>query len=321
MKAIRVAQFGEPEVLKLVEVADLVPGPGQVLVRIHAAGVNPVETYIRSGKYARLPDLPYTPGTDGAGTIAAVSPGVAPWKVGDRVYTAGSLTGTYAEQALCEPAQLHPLPSAISFAQGAALGIPYVTAHLALFHRGQARSGETLLVHGGTGGVGLAAVQIAHAAGLRVLATGGTDAGRELVKREGADVVFNHHASDYTQHILEATGGRGVDLILELLANVNLGKDLPLLAPFGRVAVVGSRGPVEINPRDLMARNADIRGVIGAGLSPEVLQETHRALVAGLEKGELRPVIARELPLADAAEAHRAVMASGAMGKIVLRVS
>jgi NADPH2:quinone reductase len=318
MKAIRVQQFGEPEVLQLVEVADLAPGPGQVLVRIEAAGVNPVETYIRSGKYARLPDLPYTPGPDGAGTVAAVGAGVADWKIGDRVYTAGSLTGTYAERALCEAAQLHPLPAGTSFAQGAALGVPYVTAHIALFHRGQARSGETLLIHGGTGGVGLAAVQIAHAAGLRVLATGGTDAGRELVKREGADVVFDHHAPDYTQHILETTGGRGVDVILELLANVNLGKDLPLLAPFGRVAVVGSRGPVEINPRDLMARNADIRGVIGFGLPTEVMRETHRALVTGLEKGELRPVIAREIPLADAAEAHRAVMASGAMGKIVL---
>ncbi|HEY3902016.1 MAG TPA: NADPH:quinone reductase [Chthoniobacter sp.] len=321
MKAIRVQQFGEPEVLELVEVADLAPRPGQILVRIQAAGVNPVETYIRSGKYARLPDLPYSPGTDGAGTVAAVGAGVADWKIGDRVYTAGSLTGTYAEQALCEPAHLHPLPPAISFAQGAALGIPYVTAHIALFHRGQGRSGETLLVHGGTGGVGLAAIQIAHAAGLRVLATGGTDAGRELVRRQGADGVFNHHAPDYTQHILEATEGHGVDLILELLANVNLGKDLPLLAPFGRVAVVGSRGPVEINPRDLMARNADIRGVIGFGLPSEVLQETHRALVAGLEKGDLQPVIAREFPLAEAAAAHRAVMASGAMGKIVLRFS
>jgi NADPH2:quinone reductase len=318
MKAIRVQQFGGPEALQLAEVPDLTPGPGQVVVQIHAAGINPVETYIRAGKYARLPELPYTPGSDAAGVVAAVGAGVSPWKVGDRVYLAGSLSGTYAEMALCEPTQLHPLPETVSFPQGAALGVPYTTAHLALFFRGQARSGETVLVHGATGGVGVAAVQLAHAAGLRVLATGGTEAGRALVTREGADLVFDHHASNYTQAILDRTGGRGVDLILELLANVNLGKDLPMLAPGGRVLVVGSRGTVEINPRDLMVRNADIRGFMGFGIDPEILSTTHAALLRGLEKGELRPVIGREFPLAQASDAHRAVMEPGASGKIVL---
>jgi len=318
MKAIRVQQFGEPEVLQLVALPDLAPGPGQILVRVHAAGINPVETYKRSGKYPLLPELPYTPGTDGAGEIAALGSGVTGWKTGDRVYLAGSLSGTYAEQALCEPAQVHPLPEAVSFTQGAALGVPYTTAHVALFHRGQARAGESILIHGATGGVGLAAVQIARAAGMRVLATGGTEAGRALVQREGADAVFDHHSGAYAKEILDATGGRGVDVILEMLANVNLGKDLPMLAPDGRVIVVGSRGPVEINARDLMFRNADIRGVFVFGTPPSVLGETHRALVEGLEKGELRPVIAREFPLAQAAQAHGAVVSSGVMGKIVL---
>jgi NADPH2:quinone reductase len=318
MKAIRVQQFGEPSVLQVAEIPALAPGPGQLLVRIHAAGINPVETYIRSGKYAKLPELPYTPGTDGAGTIETLGAGVTGWNVGDRVYLGGSITGTYAERALCEPAQVHPLPGAITFSQGAALGVPYATAHIALFHRGQMRSGETILIHGATGGVGLAAVQIAHAAGLRVLATGGTEAGRALVKKEGADAVFDHHAGDSTTQVLEATGGRGVDLILELLANVNLGADLPVLAPGGRVVVVGSRGPVEINPRDLMARNADIRGVMLAGAPAPVLAATHEALIDGLKKGALRPVVAREYPLAEAAQAHEAVMSAGATGKIVL---
>ena len=318
MKAIRVQQFGEPEVLQAVDVPDLIPGPGQVLVRLHAAGVNPVETYIRAGQYPRLPDLPYTPGTDGAGVIAACGPDVAAWATGARVYLAGSLTGTYAEQTLCAPAHLHSLPAAISFAQGAALGVPYTTAHVALFHRGQARPGETILIHGATGGVGLAVVQIAHSAGLRVLATGGTEAGRALAQKEGADAVFDHHATDSARQILDSTGGRGVDLIVELLANVNLGKDLSLLAPSGRVVVVGSRGPVEINPRDLMARNADIRGVMVFGTPPDVLSETHRALVAGLEKGALRPIIGHEYPLSEAPQAHRAIMSPGAVGKIVL---
>lgn len=318
MKAIRVQQFGEPDVLQVANVPDLTPGPGQVVVKIEAAGVNPVETYIRSGKYAKLPELPYTPGSDGAGTIAALGAGVSGWKVGDRVYLAGSLSGTYAEQALCEPAHLHPLPEKVSFTQGAALGVPYTTAHVALFHRGHLRSGEIILIHGATGGVGQAALQFARAADVRVLATGGTLEGRSMLLDEGAYAVFDHHSDDYPQQILDATDGRGVSLILELLANVNLGKDLPMLAPSGRVIVVGSRGPVEINPRDLMARNADIRGVMVFGTPAPVLTEAHVAIVSGLKDGALRPVVAKSLPLAEAAKAHEAVMAPGAMGKIVL---
>jgi NADPH2:quinone reductase len=318
MKAIRVQQFGEPDVLQTADIPDLTPAPGQILVGIQAAGVNPVETYIRSGKYPKLPPLPYTPGSDGAGTIAALGDGITGWKVGDRVYLAGSLTGTYAEQALCEPAHLHLLPAAVSFAQGAALGVPYTTAHVALFHRGELRSGEVILIHGATGGVGLAALQLARAADVRVLATGGTTAGRSLLLEQGAYAAFDHHSNDYAQQILEATDGRGVDLILEMLANVNLGKDLPILGPSGRVVVVGSRGPVEINPRDLMARNADIRGVMVFGTPAPVLTHAHVAIVSGLKEGALRPIVAKSYPLAEAAQAHRAVMSPGASGKIVL---
>ncbi|HSI11384.1 MAG TPA: NADPH:quinone reductase [Chthoniobacter sp.] len=318
MKAIRVQQFGEPDVLQVADVPDLTPGTGQILVRVHAAGINPVETYIRSGKYAKLPELPYTPGTDGAGTVAALGTGVNNWKVGDRVYLAGSISGTYAEQALCEPAHLHPLPENVTFAQGAALGVPYTTAHVALFHRGHLRSGEIILIHGATGGVGQAALQFAKAADVRVLATGGTLEGRTRLLDEGAYAVFDHHSADYPQQILDATDGRGVSLILELLANVNLGKDLPMLAQSGRVIVVGSRGPVEINPRDLMARNADIRGVMVFGTPAPVLTEAHVAIVAGLKDGALRPGIAKEFPLADAPKAHAAVMTPGTAGKIVL---
>jgi NADPH2:quinone reductase len=318
MKAIRVQQFGEPGVLQVAGVSDLTPGPGQILVGLHAAGVNPVETYIRSGNYAKLPPLPYTPGSDGAGVVSAIGEGVSGWNTGERVYVAGSLTGTYAEQTLCDPALIHRLPDTLTFAQGAALGVPYATAHLALFHRGHAKAGETILIHGATGGVGLAAVQLARAAGLTVLGTGGTVAGRALVAEEGAHTVFDHHAPDISARIFAATQGRGVDLIVEMLANRNLGNDLSLLAPRGRVLVVGSRGPVEVNPRDLMARLADIRGVMLSGAPAEVLAETHRALVAGLESGKLRPIIAREFPLAQASKAHEAVMAAGALGKIVL---
>lgn len=321
MKAIRIHAFGGPEVMKLSTVPDLEPAAGQVLVRLGAAGVNPVETYIRSGAYARLPELPYTPGSDGAGIIFKTGPGVPPrWKAGTRVWLSGSVSGAYADAALCEVAHLHPLPDSISFAQGAALGTPYGTAYRALFHRGGAKPGETVLIHGGTGGVGIAAVQLARMRGLRVLATGGSEAGRAMLLAHGAE-AFDHTAIGYTEEILQSTGGRGVDLVIEALANVNLGKDLTLLARCGRVAVVGSRGPVEINPRDAMMREADVRGVFLAGASPAELEESWAAVEAGLRSGLLAPSIGEEIPLAEASRAHEAVMGGGHRGKIVLRCS
>ena len=318
MKAIVVTRFGGPEVLEPTSVPEPNPGWEQVVVHLEAIGVNPVDTYIRSGNYAMKPELPYTPGTDGAGVIIALGNGVTRLRQGQRVYVAGSLGGTYAERTLCAESHVHPLPDNVSFAQGAALGVPYATAHVALFLRGGARPGETVLIHGGTGGVGLAAVQLARAAGLTVFATGGSDAGRKLARLQGAHEVFDHRSDGYLEQISRAASGAGVNLIVEMLANVNLGKDLALLSRGGRVAVVGSRGPVEIHPRDVMARNADIRGVMLFNTPPDELSRTHAALRAGLENGSLRPVIGREFPLAEAAKAHEAVMSPGATGKIVL---
>ena len=242
MKAIRVDQFGEPDVLRLVELPIPQPTGGQVLVRVHAIGVNPVETYIRSGNYARKPALPYTPGSDAAGVVEAVGDEVGMFKPGDRVYTAGTVSGSYAEFALCDLSQVHLLPANVSFAQGAAIGVPYATAYRALIQRGQARAGESVLIHGASGGVGIAAVQLACAHSLKVLGTAGTEAGRQLVMQQGAQQVFDHGAADYLGKILQATGNRGVDVILEMLANQNLAKDLTLLAPGGRVVVIGSPG-------------------------------------------------------------------------------
>ena len=318
MKAIRVHEFGGPEVLRLEEVPMSQPGSGDVLVRMHAAGVNPVETYIRAGTYARLPELPYTPGNDGAGVVEQVGSDVSEFKPGDRVYTAGSLSGTYAEFALCKKEQLHPLPANVSFVQGAAMGTPYATAYRALLHRAGAKRGETVLVHGASGGVGTAAVQLARAHCLRVFGTAGSEDGLKLAREQGADEVFDHRASEHFEQIMKATGGHGVDVILEMLANVNLGKDLTILAKGGRVVIIGSRGPVEINPRDTMQSDADIRGMILPNTPPAEMASIHAALVAGLENGTLRPVIGKEFSMADATEAHQAVMESGALGKIVL---
>ena len=318
MKAIRVERFGEPEVLQLVEVPDPRISAGQILVQIKAAGVNPVETYIRGGTYARKPPLPYTPGTDGAGIVVATGSDDGDFKSGDRVFLSGSISGTYAEAAVCTPDQVHPLPEIASFAQGAALGIPYATAFRGIFHRGDARGGETLLVHGASGGVGTAAVQLARSAGIKVFGTAGSPEGRELVRELGADRVFDHHDLGYREAIMKATDGRGVDCILEMLANVNLGADLQLLAPRGRVVVIGSRGSVEMNPRDAMMRDADIRGMILGNAPGEERRAIYKSLGEHLAAGRIQPVIAKELPLAAAPQAHREVMSPNAKGKIVL---
>jgi NADPH2:quinone reductase len=318
MKAIRVHQFGGPEVLKLEEIATPKPDAGQVLVRVRAAGVNPYDTYMRAGTYAIKPHLPYTPGSDAAGTVEALGSGVAKVKVGDRVYTAQTLTGAYAEYALALEDQVHRLPQNISFEQGAGVWVPYSTAYHALHHFAKPRAGETVLVHGASGGVGTASLQITRAMGLTVFGTAGTDKGLELVKREGAHQAFNHAKAGYQDEIMKASGGRGVDVILEMLANVNLGGDLKMLALHGRVVVVGSRGDATITPRDIMSRRASVLAFTLWALQPAEIAEIHAGLIAGLENGTLRPVVGKQLPLAEAARAHKEILEPGAAGKIVL---
>lgn len=325
MRAIRVSNFGGPEVMRLDDVPDPQPGPGDIVVRIRAAGVNPVDAYLRTGTYARKPALPYTPGSDGAGDVEALGADVKGLARGDRVYIAGfgnspGGAGTYAELALCSPSQLYHLPARVSYQQGAALGVPYGTAYRALFQRAAARPAETVLVHGATGGVGIAVVELARAHGMRVIGTGGTDAGLAAARAHGADVVVNHGAPNYTDDIMRATGGRGVDVIIEMAAHINLDRDLSLLAKHGRVVVVGNRGRVEIDPRQAMARDAAILGMTLFNATDRDIAEIHAALIAGLSNGTLNPVIGKELPLAEAARAHEAVLAAGALGKIVLVV-
>ncbi len=323
MRAILVREFGGPDVLKLENVPTPQPGPAEVLVRVRAAGVNPVEAYVRAGTYPRLPKLPYTPGSDGAGEVETVGTEVKDFKPGDRVYIAGDNVsaagaGTYAEYALCSQAMLHRLPPSVSFGQGAAIGVPYATAYRALFIRADARPAETVLVHGATGGTGIAAVQIARARGLTVIGTGGTERGIALVREQGTALVVNHKEPNYLDAVLRATNGRGVDVVLEMAAHINLDKDLSVLAPRGRVVVIGNRGRVEIDPRQTMGRDAAILGMTLFNASHAELVSIHAALIAGLANGSLNPVVGREIPLSEAARAHEAVMEPGALGKIVL---
>ncbi len=322
MKAIRVTQFGGPDVLVLDDVATPAVGPGQVRVRLEAVGVNPVDTYVRAGAYARLPSLPYTPGTDGAGVVDAVADDVTDVEVGDRVYVCTMLgratTGTYAEYVACDAASTHPLPATMTAGQGAAVGVPYATAWRALFQKAGLQPGESVFVHGASGGVGLAAVQMARAHGARVFGSAGTAEGLELIRSEGAHVALNHATADYLDEVLRLTNGRGVDVVLEMLANVNLEKDLTIAALRGRIVVIGSRGSLQFTPRLTMAKDLSIVGMSYWNTPAAADAQVQAALAAGLESGTLRPAVGRQYALAEAARAHEAVLAPGAHGKIVL---
>src|SRR5208337_2578151 len=303
--------------MRLEEVPVPEAGVGEVVVRVRAAGVNPVDAYVRAGAYARKPSLPYTPGTDAGGVVESVGKNVT-LRVGTRVYVSGSVSGTYAEKALCRETDVHELPSKLSFPQGAAINVPYATAYRALFQRAHAAAGETVLVHGESGGVGVAALQIARAAGLRVLGTAGSPKGIGLVLHEGAHYALDHGAPDHFEQALAITDGRGVDIVLEMLANLNLGRDLKILAPGGRIVVIGSRGPVEIDPRESMIRDAAILGMLLFNTPERDLKSIYSALFAGLENGALRPVVGKEMPLGQASKAHEDILNSSAYGKIVL---
>ncbi|NXI50644.1 QOR oxidoreductase, partial [Chloroceryle aenea] len=320
MRAVRVFEFGGPEVLKLQSDV-LIPSPkeNQVLIKVHACGVNPVETYIRSGTYARKPALPYTPGSDVAGVVESVGEHVTTFKKGDRVFTVDTLSGGYAEYAVAAANRVFPLSDKLDFRQGAAVGIPYFTAYRALIQKGRAKAGESVLVHGASGGVGIATCQIARACGLKVLGTAGTEEGMNMVLRSGAHQVFNHREANYIDKIKEYTGMEGVNIIIEMLSNINLATDLQLLSYAGRVMVVGCRGSIEINPRDTMSKESSIIGVSLFLATEEERCECAAAVRNGIEAGWLKPAVGSEYPLEKVAEAHQDIIhSSGARGKMVL---
>ena len=320
MKAIIVKEFGAPEVMKLEEVSTPKPNENQILVRVEAAGVNPVDTYIRQGIHAQKPKLPYTPGKDSAGIVEETGENVTKFKKGDKVYTADSVTGTYAEFTLCEENQVHKLPENISFEQGAGVFVPFATAYRALFQKAEAKAGETVLIHGASGGVGTAAIQWARNAGLKIIGTASSDEGKNLVKEQGADLVLDHSGENYLQEIKDFTDGKGVDVILEMLANENLNKDFEVLKMFGRIIIIGNRGSIEFNPRLTMGKDATIRGMSLFNASKAEMQEIFDAIYKGLSEGYLNPIVGKVFPLGQAADAHREVIESKAFGKVILKV-
>lgn len=322
MRAVRVAQFGGPEVLK-VENNVPVPEPseGQVLVEVKAAGINPVDTYIRSGTYALKPQLPYTPGVDMAGIVKLVGPTVTRFKPGDRVYAVRTITGVYAEYTVADQNLLGHLAENLTFEQGAGIGVPCFTAYRAVVTKGKAESGQTILIHGASGAVGLACVQIAKARGLTVYGTAGTQEGIDLVVKLGATACFNHREEGYSTKITEATGGNGPDIIIEMLANVNLERDLQLVNKFGTVVVVGNRGTIEINPRLTMQKECMIVGCMLGHTTTEEFMKMHEAVGEGMKAGWVKPYICKEYSLEEAALAHDEVINSGkSLGKRIFKL-
>jgi len=359
MKAIVVREFGAPEVMKLEEVPTPEVGAGQVLVRVKAAGVNPVDTYIRAGTHAEKPNLPYTPGKDAGGIVEKVGEGVFDVRPGDSVYVGGSITGTYAEFALCEEKQVHRMPPNVSPEKGAGVFVPYATSYRALFQKARlmqdGRVFETVLVHGASGAVGIAAVQWVLGTYQTVIGTASSEEGRKLLEEQGATFVLDHqseppavaggltqptqnaeinsNASDanlqppataggsdsYLERIKEITDGKGVSLVLEMLANKNLQNDLEILEKSGRIVIIGNRGSLEFNPRAAMSKDATIYGMSLFNASDAEMDEIHTAINDKLANGDINPFIGKFFPLAEAAAAHHWIIEEKAFGKIVLK--
>lgn len=340
-RAILVSEYGQADRLVLAEKETPLPGPGQVQIRVEAAGVNPSDTYKvlgPAGPYGPsgtntpwlIPALPYTPGGDGAGVVSALGDGVTEFAVGDRVYLMTPLvpksftSGTFAEFTTCDVSQVFPLPDRISFTQGAAIGVPAATAYRALWQRGQLQPTESLFVHGASGGVGLAAVQMAAAAGCFVVGSAGSAAGMEAVQMAGANCVVNHKAEDYLFAAKAALpeGSAGFDVVLENFAHINLLPDLGVMGKNGRLLIVGSRPQsVGLNPRLTMPNELDIRGVFLPMCSAEEVKEIHAELFKLMEADTLVPVVGLQFGLQDASKSHVEVMrptAGGAVGKIVV---
>ena len=320
MRAIVVTKFGDPDVL--IEKHDVpcpIPEPNEALVKVGAVGVNPVETYIRSGKYGRLPELPYTPGNDMCGTVVSVGSNVRHLKEGDRVASFGNCrSGAYAEYCAVDEDCLVHLPNNFDVKKGAALGVPFFTAYKALFLKGNAKPTDTVLIHGGSGGVGIACCQFALSQGMNVIATAGTKEGIDFLESLGVSHVFNHKESEYIEKIKEKTKGQGVDIIVEMLSNVNLNNDLTLLAQGGKVLVVGCRGTVEINPRLMMTKESSVQGVGLFLTSKKEFVLMRKAIEAGIRNGWINPWVGSIYPLDQASKAHQDIIDNGAKGKMVL---
>lgn len=324
MKAIHINEFGGPEQLKLADVTLPQVGAHEVGVTLYAAGVNPSDIYTATGTYAVKPTLPYTPGNDGAGIVTEIGEAVTHIAVGDRVFVAGGqsrvFTGTFAEQIVCDASSVHRLPENTTFEQGAALGVPAFTAYRALVGRANVQAGQMVLIHGASGAVGLIAVQIAKHLGATVIGTASRAEGKALVQEAGADVVLDHITEETIQSVLDVTDGKGPDVIIEFLANANLQTDLLVVKKRGIIVVIGNRGDITINPRLMMQKECDVRGMVLWNVTADEYAELVTGVTELLEQRAFTPIIGKVFPLAEAATAFAEVSDGASNGKVIVQI-
>ena len=325
MKAVEISQFGPPEVLKLVDRPDPVPAAGEILIDVAAAGINRPDIIQRYGKYPPPPGASDLPGLEVAGVVAGLGAGVTGWVVGDPI-CALLAGGGYASKAAVPHEQCLPIPKRLTAIQAAGIPETFFTVWTNVFQRGKLKAGETILIHGGTSGIGTTAIQLAKAFGARVFATAGSDEKCTAMRELGADEAFNYRTHDWVAEGKRAAGNAGVNLILDIVGGDYIQRNLDLLAIEGRlVQIAFLKSPkAEIDFSMVMRKRLTVTGSTLRPRSPaekgEIARELHEYVWPLLEKGVVKPVIYAMLPLAHAAEAHRIMEQSTHIGKLILVV-
>jgi putative PIG3 family NAD(P)H quinone oxidoreductase len=325
MRVVEISAPGGPEVLVPSVRPVPEPGAGEILIRVHAAGVNRPDALQRAGAYAPPPGASDLPGLEAAGEVAALGPGVSDWAVGDAV-CALLPGGGYAEYVVTHAAHALPVPEGLSMLEAAALCETFFTVWHNVFERGRLQAGETFLVHGGSSGIGTTAIQLASARGARVFATAGSPEKCAACLRLGAEKAIDYREADFVAAVREATGGRGVDLILDMVGGEYLARDVRALAPDGRLVMIAFLGGAvaELNFAQVMTKRLTITGSTLRPQSVEAKARMATALRAEvwplIAAGRIGPVMDRAYPLEDAAAAHARMESSAHIGKIVLNV-
>ncbi|HEV8714991.1 MAG TPA: zinc-binding dehydrogenase [Candidatus Binatia bacterium] len=319
MKAMRAHQFGGPEQLRFEDAPDPQAQAGQVQIRVRAAGINPADLVRLSGRLQPL-TLPYIPGTDVCGEVDAVGAGVTHVKKGDRVF-GRAVTGGYAEKTCLAASEAIPLPANLSFAEGAAIPIPFYTAYHALHHKAALKPSETVLISAGGGGVGVAAIQLAKLAGARVITTVGSAEKAARTRELGADVALNYKEQDFAAEVQKLTDGKGVDVIIENVAADNLAKDLPILARDGRIILIGTgtgKGPDgHFAVMYALMKDANLLGMSLVNAGP-VIPEMATTLSSLFAAGKLKAIVSKTYPLPEAQQALADLVAGRVFGKLAL---
>jgi NADPH:quinone reductase len=321
MKAVVFDKTGGPELMKIAEVPKPEVKAGTVLIKVRAAGINFADTLFRQGQYVVQPQLPDTPGLEAAGEIEAVGAGVENLRPGQRV-VALALGKMYAEYAIAPATQVIPIPDSISFEQAAAFPVQVLTAWHMLHTAHQTAAGQTVLVHSAAGGVGIVAVQIAKAAGARVIGTVSSDSKAALAKQYGADDVINYATKDFAAEANRLTGGRGVDLILDAIGATTMDKGITCLAPFGHLILYGRSGgpPEPLNLFRLFDKSTKVSGftLYTVAAVPDAMRLGIEESFKLIAQGQLKLLVGKSFPLAQAAEAHKFMESRQSTGKLVL---